>query len=119
VADNEEFAEVYIETTGLGIKNVMLNGEEVSDRVRAASIHLAQGEVPRIILEQHTKGGKFKGPGIVYTQATEIPMSTIIRSLDPAVIEQEALSRQGWGEDKTYTEIVLGVIGEQCDAIES
>lgn len=119
MSDNLGFAEFDIDVNAIGRGKIMVNGADISDKISGFQVISESGENPKVLVGHRTKGLKIKGEGIVYLQADVIPMSTIIRSLDPEAIEKEALSRQGWADDTSVTEHILQVIAEQCDATES
>lgn len=95
---------------GLFKAKVEVNGQDVSDIARSATLFLAHGQVPTLTLELRGSEGSIEGEGIVevgYDRGLNLD------DLDPEEIEGEALSRQQWGDDKTLTEHILDVIREK------
>lgn len=99
---------------------IIVNGIDVTTQVRAWTVTGQSGDVPKLFLESPTLDGNVLGSGVVNIIRPGTPdASLVVRSLDPKMVEQEALNRQGFGEDKSLVEIVLDVISEALDAAES
>lgn len=109
--------EVEIDITGHG--KIIVNGEDVAKQVASMNIIMASSEPTKVFIETITQGAKFKGPGIVYLKGEVLPISTVLRSLDPSEVDKAALDRQGWGDEKSLTEHIIDIICEAADATES
>jgi hypothetical protein len=112
------FATVEMELGPLGKGRVVINGQEVSQHLTGLILQSAVGEVPRLTLSGPTINTVLRGEGIVEVFGDVPPVSIIIRTLNAAAIEAEALGRSEWGDSKSLTEHILDVIAEAAEEAE-
>lgn len=96
-------------------KKVVINNEEVTNRIRRVVVEDEAGGVPRVFLEMLGEG-VIEGEGIVTIQ-NEVDFRDSIyqflQSLDPGMVEKVALDRLGgFGADETTGQAFLNAISE-------
>jgi hypothetical protein len=99
-------------TVGQGGK-VIVNDQDITADVRSFQLTCVEGEVSTLTIWHRGQSGSIKGEGVVQISSAA---STAFEDLDPEEIEAEALSRQGWGSDKSMTATILDVIKEMINA---
>lgn len=98
-------------------KKVVVNDEDLSERVRRVVIEDEARGVPRVFLEMFGEG-VVEGEGIVTVQlGNEVDLRDSIyqflQSLDPGMVEKAALDRiGGFGADETTGQAFLNALSE-------
>lgn len=96
---------------------IIINGQDVSLLIDGFHVSSGVRDVTRFVVEGPALNTKIKGEGIVEVMVDAIPISMLLRNLDPAEIEAAALARLEWG-DGTITEKVLEVLIEAAEEAE-
>ena len=109
--------EVNMQPHGLG-NQVMLNGDDVSDKVIGCQITTRMGELTTVLIEL-AGSGKVTGTG--YIENIDLPDAAVaISMLDAGEVEQRALQKLDWGEgDGNMTQVLIETIVEMLDEAES
>lgn len=98
-----------------GRGHVLINGEDVADRVRRVTVDSVASEVPKIYLEMQGEG-HIEGEGIVNV-VQDLDQRQVVAeflgNLDPGSLESAALFKMGGlGEGLTTGEAFLEVLKE-------
>lgn len=106
-----DIAEFEIQVGAHGRGQVIVNGEDVSDKVNAVSFHTGPQMVPTLILSG-VATGTIQGAGIVEVrgEGNSAAVAGFIRNLDPEEVEEEALANLGQGDDPNVTAAVLSLV---------
>ena len=84
---------VHINSTDVAHQTVIVDGQDISDKLYGASLHLGAGEVPKLILHARA-GAVFDGIADVAV-GREVDDSEVIASwlnnLDPDILEKTVL----------------------------
>lgn len=103
---------------GVGSK-VEVNGEDVTDNLRAVTVRTAEGEVTKVLLEVFAARDttRIQGEGVVYVETPgETPMPgeaalEFLRDLDPVELEKAILREgEGLGDGRGTGEMALAVL---------
>lgn len=112
-------ASVKVESTGPGRAKVTVNDKDVSSFVTGLSVDMAVGEVTKFVLEGNSLETVVEGPGVVIVPVRPLPVSLVIRGLDPKELEAAALERMQWGEDRSLAECMLDVLSEAMEEFDA
>ena len=115
----EGFAEIDIDVDAVGGGKVLINGEDVSRDLVGLEFQTRVGAVPTIAVYSRVGGARIRGQGVVRVVAPGQSLVTMLNQIDPKALEREALSRQQWNDNVTFTEQLLQVLMEAANAAES
>ena len=95
-----ELAKFSITTKPNGTGTFEINGEDLSDRVRAATVQIIAGQAPVITIQELVAGGDLQGEGVVYVQKSSDVNGIVsfLDAIDPDELERVSLERMGWGD---------------------
>ena len=120
-----ETAPFRIELTPVGIRRIEIgpieNRIDITPQVSGVQVNSADGQPTTVIVRQNAGDAIIEGEGIIYVHKEKIDIGLILQMLNPAEIDEEALSRMGFdGEtEKSLTEVIIEIIKEQIDAVGS
>lgn len=108
--------EIDVEPVGRG--KIVVDGQDISNSVKAVSVLATAGE-PTLLQLQMFGSGTLKGEGIIETYS-EDPRAFVmwLKSLNRQDIDQQAMNRGGWGDSSTLTDHVLDILLEMLDETE-
>lgn len=109
--------EVTVDRYGYG--SIILNGEEISERVNSIRLDATGGE-PTVLAIQLKPGasGSFNGEGVVHI-VTPVDLDALLGNLNAEEIDAEASNRLGWGDEGNLTAAIIDVIREKVRAAQS
>jgi len=103
-----------------GIKSLVVGPPEeeldVTEVVTGVQVNATPGEVSTLILRQTAGHSVIVGEGIIYVNQEKIDSRLLLDMINPQELDAEAMSRMGWGEERTLSEIILDIIKEKLDA---
>lgn len=102
---------IALDAAGRG--TVEVDGRDVTDQVGGLRFDAATGEVPRLTVQTYA-AGTIEGEAIVEVHQDRSDAADVIRSLDAATVERQAINRSGWGTD-SLTSLVLDIVAEALD----
>ena len=107
----QELSHLEVDYSIESAPTVKVNGEEITEHLTGIEFQMGVGRPPAVILYQTPGKAKLEGDAYIYVQSRID--GKVLDDLNAAEIEHEALSRQGWGVDKTIVELVIDVIKEK------
>lgn len=99
---------VKVEANATGQGKISVDGVDISDSVRSVNVGISSGEITEVIIGLRPDVVQLDVDGIV---ATVRDISSLLDSIDPKSVDQEALDRQGW-DNKTVTATVIEILKE-------
>lgn len=109
--------EVNMQPHGMG-NQILLNGENISDRVIGCQITTRMGELTTILIEL-AGSGKVTGTG--HVENIDLPDAAVaVGMLDAEEVETRTLQKLDWGDGEgNMTTMLLQTIVEMLDEAES
>lgn len=109
--------EVNMQPHGVG-NQILLNGDDVSEKVVGCQITTRMGELTTILIEL-AGSGRVTGTG--YVENIDMPDAAVaVGMLDPEEVEQRTLQKLDWGDGQgNMTAMLLQTIVEMLDEVES
>lgn len=114
-------AEFRIDAGPVGARAIVVNGEDVTDRVTAWQVAGRDGSATGLILHV-AAGGTIEGQGVVQVVPPDYreELASILDHLDPKAVEEKVLEAMQWGDDsvvKATMDYVKGLLrGEPAAA---
>lgn len=109
--------EVNMQPHGIG-NQILLNGDDISERVVGCQITSRMGELTTILIEL-AGSGRVTGTG--HVENLDLPDAAVaVGMLDPEEVEHRTLQKLDWGDGQgNMTQMLLATIVEMLDEAES
>lgn len=103
---------VKIEADVIGRGKMSIDGVDVSEIVQGVSVGVFRGMPTEIIVQFVPGDVQIDVEGAIGLMSKE---AQFLEHLDPREVDQEAMNRMEFGEDRTLTELVIEVLKEKVN----
>lgn len=111
----QEPAELHVEMGTYGLKQLVVNGKDLTESCRSVRIDVESGAVPVVSLQMLPGPFELDGPGVVMIQSQKMSAVDFLKSIDASYVERKSLEAADWGSSPG--ELFLKVLIEMAEEL--